>query len=242
MIKHSYKIIAHNNHSLDVLKEKYPKADLSKVLYVPHPNYVNYFKDNIDYKYKKKKDEMTLLLFGKIKPYKNIETVIKVANNFKDNNKIKFIICGECRSEEYKNKVLSMIKSKNVITDFRSIENNELESLYENVDISIQPYNTISAFNSGVAILSMSFETPVISSDYEMIRDLEDTEGVYIFKYEDEDTNVKRITNYVKEIYKHFEKDNDYLKKQGKKLKSIMIKDYSIEAAAKKLEKIYDKN
>lgn len=239
--KYSDAIIVHCKESYEVLKNLNSKIDLNKVHYVPHPNYIDEYKDEIQYSgYSKKNGELIILFLGQVRKYKNVEKVIKVANELRDNPHVKFLICGKCSSKDYENELRKSILSDNVILDLRFIEDSEMPSLFRMVDILVLPYNTTSSLNSGAAILAFSYKKTIISTDIGTVNDLERTNLLYIYKYsEDEVVHIKNLYNSVSQVLNDWSNDKNVLNEKGEKLFDIMKEDYGIDTVAKKLSLIY---
>ena len=110
----------------DIIEDKHI---LDKCVLIPHPNYLNCYTN--DSKYSKKNIELlrkeggfALLFFGYIKPYKNIEILLNIADLVKDDN-IQITIIGSGEDEHYIGKLKEKIdKQSNVkfINEFVSDE------------------------------------------------------------------------------------------------------------------------
>ncbi len=239
MIRNSDKIIIHcKKASIDFLHQYYPEIDDRKICFVPMP--IERFSYAEKYlKYEKKEGDIVLSFIGAVKQYKNVEMIIKAANHFSGHDRLKFLICGHCSSEEYKNSLLRMIESGNIICDFRFIPNDEIYSLIDMSDAVIFPYETKSALNSGAVFIPFSLGKTVISTD---IGTLDDFDSNLFYKYGYSDDENIHLCNLVRAIQLFL---NDYLQqpekiiKNGKILESKVGKDNSIPEVTDSIEKVY---
>lgn len=233
------RIIIHSTESISVIKNLNPDIDMNKIVYIPHPNYLTAYTNTKPYtNYVKREGELVLLFMGLVRPYKNIEMIIKVANQLYGMSDIHFLICGR-GNEEYQNQLLSMIESSNITADFRYIDDSEIPSLLELSDALITPYNTESALNSGAANLAFSFGRTVIGTWTGTTRDVDES-LVYCYDYtDDESEHVLRLKNAILRFYNDFKRDSESVKAKGEKLREIMITEHSLEKVAEGLSKAY---
>ena len=239
LLKHSYKIIIHSTESISVIMKLTPDIDTSRIVYVPHPNYITAYHNMKHYThYVKQNHEIVFLFLGLIRPYKNIEILLQAANQLQGITDIHFLICGR-GNEEYQAQLLSMIESRNVTADFRFIEDDEIPSLLELSDALITPYNTESALNSGAANLAFSFGRTVIGTWTGTTRDVDES-LVYCYDYtDDEAEHVSRLKDAIMKFYEDFKHDEASVKAKGEKLREIMITEHSLEKVAEGLSKAY---
>ena len=128
-------IIVHSKYSINFVPGKYRL----KTAYIPHPSYEGIYENIIESPlHRKENSKLVVLTVGAIKPYKNIESIIKIANDISDLN-IEFWICGVCNSDDYKIELKNKVRTDNVIFDFRFINNGEIPSLLSKVDIVLIP-------------------------------------------------------------------------------------------------------
>ena len=170
LLVNSSAIIIHSNESYDILKKM--NIDLKKVFLVMHPSYINvYPSDNTKCEIEKKAGKINIVFMGAIKPYKNVETIIDVAAKFNDEDIFQFYICGKPQNQEYALELKNRIKSNNITTLFRFIEDDEISALFDVADAILLPYNTKSSLNSGLAILAFSCGKTVITTDIGTVKE-----------------------------------------------------------------------
>lgn len=238
---HADAIIIHCRQSRSVLGTINAKTSKKKIHYIPHPNYIGAYSGKKIYQgFLRAEHQLVVLFLGQIKQYKNIETVIALANKYKDRNDIKFLFCGNCFSSEYQDKLKSMIKSKNVILDIRFIADDEIPSLMSLADIVVLPYNTTSSLNSGVAILAFSNKKTVLSTDIGTVNDLRDTGCMYIYNYaNDREKQIENISICFQKLLFDWERNPYILKEKGIRLYGIMKSDYNQGIIAQSITTMY---
>lgn len=244
LLRHSNKIMIHCHESYDVIRDAVPGIDMDKIKYMPHPNYISVYSDaiyqdvcnvNLEKKY-----PFILLFMGLIRPYKNIEVIIRVANQLENIKDIHFLICGQCISEEYGGKLSAMIKGNNISTNFSFVGYAEIPMLMRLSNVILLPYNTRSALNSGAAYLAFSFGHSVISTEIGTIKDLADPNLVYCYEYsDDEDHHAANLKAAIMRAYSDFTGNNASFSEKGTRLKEIMEKDHSVAAVAKMMPEVY---
>ncbi len=167
-VKIARNIIVHNKFSYDELMIKISPADKFKIFIVPHGNYLGlqvktdrheiakYF--NLDIK------KSYLLFFGMIKKSKGLDLILEAMSNIPAN--VELIIAGRTRDisfNHYEKIIEKLNLSKRIHPIIRYITNYERNLLFNFADLAILPYKRI--YQSGVMLLAMSYEVPVITSD-----------------------------------------------------------------------------
>ena len=152
---------------------------------IPHGNFIDlrinstreeagkYFNLNPEKKY--------LLFFGMIKKSKGLEVLLNAMIYI--NPDIDLIIAGRTRDvafEVYNKDIERMNLSKRVHTFIRYITNEERKMFFKLSDIVVIPYNRI--YESGVSIMAMSYNIPVVASDLPANTKLLDNNRGVLFK------------------------------------------------------------
>ncbi|HAT4257869.1 glycosyltransferase [Clostridium perfringens] len=225
-------------HNLDVDIKEIEK----KIRYIPHPNYIgNYNESKISLRknFNINKNELVFLFLGQIRPYKNIEKIIKIANENVDKN-IKFIITGRVESEKYKNELLNMIKSNNIIIEFKAIQDNEITQYIDLADILIFPYNIESVLNSGSIIMAFSYKKTVISPNIGTLKQFRCDNKYFTYEYKDDFEHEENLRNIINKVYKIHKNDNLALKNMGEYMYEVIKKENSIEEIGRRYKEIYN--
>lgn len=233
-------ITIHCYESIKVVNKLYPYVDTNKMVYLPHPSYYGAYNDRIKYtKYHKKGNEFVILTMGLIRPYKNIESVIEVANSLAEDTNIHFLICGESIHQEYSDKLISMAKADNITFDFRYVADDEIPSLMENVDCFLLPYNIKASLNSGVAYLAFSFGKTLISTTFGTIKDIQNLNLTYTFNLQSSEDNLDEMRKAILEAYHDYSDHREEFNAKGAKLKRIMDEDHSMKKISEAFQKAY---
>ncbi|OJG98704.1 GumI protein [Enterococcus termitis] len=237
IIKKSDKIIIHSKDSIDTLIEIYGLTKLEKVVYVPHPNYIDQYGElslnrNVDNK------KLKLLFVGAIKEYKNIELLIEVFNEL-DFQNMELMICGKVSSDIYKNQLENLInKNPKIHTDFRFIDDEELPSLLEEYHVLVTPYELKSSLNSGTILLSFSYARTILSPNIGTLKTIDDKSIFFTYEYENKKEHYERLKESISFIYEEYSERYDDLLILGEKCRNYVQKNNSLENTAKELMKI----
>ena len=236
-MKHADRIIIHCTESIAFIDSVHPDISRDRIQYVPHPNYISAYTGTKEYThYIKKPDEILLLFVGSVIPHKNLDVIIRTAENFKDNSRIHFLICGRGKPD-YCNELNSMIRSSNITSDFRFIDDDEIPSLMAIADAVLLPYSTVSELNSGASYLAFSFGKTVIGTWTGTTRDI-DSSLVYCYDdTDDKKEHISRLTEAVTRFCGDFVKGEAQAK--GAALLELMKTKYSVEETGKALKKAY---
>lgn len=224
LILHSDRIIIHcKKASIEYLHNSYPNLNIDKVCYVPLAHNIDTYPDEVEYTgFKKEERDIVLLFVGMVRPYKNVEVVIDVANELEQYHHLKFLICGKCSSDKYKAEILGRIRSKNVFCDFRFIPDEEMPSLIRLSDAILLPYGTESALNSGAAYLAFSYGRTVVSTDIGTLQDFP-ADLVYSYSYhQDSAVHERGLKDAIMRIYDDFIENREVVIEKGKRLKNIV--------------------
>jgi hypothetical protein len=109
------------------------------------------------------------LIFGNIKPYKNIPLILE---SWEPKRKLKII--GQCKSAELNDKITALIKDTqpNVIYENRFMEIEELDSLLSSVNFVILGHEEASMIVSGTFYHAISYGVNVILKDTQYAKSL----------------------------------------------------------------------
>jgi D-inositol-3-phosphate glycosyltransferase len=137
-----------------------------------------------------RKDEKTILFFGRITPYKGLEYLIAAFRQVLclDQN-YRLIIAGNPdRCEEYwraiREEIREYVQKGQVLLEAHFIPDDETEVYFKAADVVVLPYKDI--YQSGVLFLGHSFGLPVAAADVGSLKD-EIVEGKTGFVFRPED-------------------------------------------------------
>lgn len=236
LVKYSSRIMIYSDYSRTILNDKYKNID-SKIMRVPHPNYVG---DYGDVKPTIPSKKLRLLFFGEIRPYKNIELLIDALSEFNE-SEVELKIAGRVHSEDYKVKINSKLKDlSNVTTEFGFVKDEDIPSYLADCDLLIMPFNIKSSLNSGSAILAFSYAKTVICPYIATIMDLENKDKVLYYEYENSEEHLSVLKETICKAI-NFKKENpEIFTLWGQELYKEMLVNYSKEKTQQALKELYD--
>lgn len=193
----SKKIVIHCRQSINFLD--LDDKQLKKVIYIPHPNYISAYEPNIDVGEDSLEDDKKLkvLFVGSVKPYKNIELLMKVIESFP--NDVELLIAGKPFTSEYAD-ILYLFGSAitNIKFDLNFIDDAKLLKYIKNCHLLILPYDIASSLNSGTVILAFSNRKTVIAPNIGTIQDFNYPSRVLSYEYqnqEEHEDNLKAMVS-----------------------------------------------
>lgn len=227
LLKKSDKIIILSEESKKHIKALIGEEALTKTVKVSHPAYPIQKKE---YDIKK---PFTVLFFGLLRPYKNIENIFRLA---KDNPKINFIIAGKPLDENYKNELIEAskgIKNIQLIPEFQNDDN--IEKLIEESSVVILPYNIESSLNSGVLFYAFSKGINAIVPEIASVKEFENKELIYYYNYSSPEENHNKLSEALIKAYKEY-RESPYIFIQKAKSLQKEVSKYSKEYLANQIK------
>ena len=195
-------VILMNNTSGDRIRQVFDE-DISEkeTFFVRHSHYLDNYNRAADrklalQKLKLEEEYRYVLMLGFIKPYKNVPALIKRFLISGDKN-VRLIIAGKVENERLRNEILGCVSGLpdgrvSLFLDF--IPDDDLRFFFAAADASICSFENIE--NSGSALLSLSFGTPVICLDHAILRELSDNISSKFFRIFENMENLE-VTNQV---------------------------------------------
>jgi len=215
------KVIVHNEFSKkELIKDK---INLKKISIIPHGHYLDFIEPKTNKIVAKKKfglqNKKVIMFFGMIKEEKGLDILIKSFHEVHKNNKdVVLFIAGKNYKTDNKNytKIIDQLDLKNsCVIHNKYIPENELCDYYGCADVIVLPYKLI--FQSGVLMMSSSFNVPIIVSDLEPFLDIiENQISGLVFKVND----VKSLAEKLIFSVNNSEKMNSYAKNNFEKIKN----------------------
>ncbi|MGN6616913.1 MAG: glycosyltransferase [Ilyomonas sp.] len=174
--KLSAKLVVHNRTSERTLIKSLDEDEKKKLHVIPHGNYIpfvsavtqtDFFSDELafDPRYK------YLLFFGQIKRVKGLDVLLKAIPYLPSDYKI--IVAGRPQKDDigyYQALIKEFAIEERVQQVIRFITDAERNFLFEKCDALILPYRKI--FQSGVLLLAMSYQLPVVVSNLPANREI----------------------------------------------------------------------
>jgi len=234
----SDKILTHNSFSKRIF-DNYYTAPKYGVDIIPHGNYIPFL--NIQKDKNKSRDRLSipknrtvLLFFGIIKKVKGLEVLLESLNKVVDKNpNLLLVIAGRTWQNDFS--YYQKIIDKHSLSDYCLIHNkfiphDEVKHYYAASDLVVLPYKRI--YQSGVLMMSLSYEKAVLVSDLEPLTDLiKDNDTGFVFKSGDDYSLSSKLNNILSD------KDNlEHIRKRGLEL---MKKKYDWFEIGKQTKKSY---
>lgn len=205
--KVSNRILILSSESKKILSDKYDENVLKKIFLIPHPTYDCRPKTN-----QSNDKDFSILFFGHLRPYKNIELILEIA---RQNPNIKFTVAGKPKNNQYKSKLIedaSTLPNVHLIPHF--ISPIEIDQLIEQHSILLLPYNLQSSLNSGVVIHAICKGINIIIPAIGTVNELDNRNKIYNYSYDTEEEHLEQLNNMIKIAKKEYECDYEKYKKR----------------------------
>jgi beta-1,4-mannosyltransferase len=170
----SDKIFVHGEEAKAVLSQNFHRVT-GKTSSLPHGHWIGYYGDLAD----KQQAKLALgiaaykhvfLLFGQLKPYKNVEGLIR-AFALLNREDCLLLIAGRFTDPDYQQGIVELISTQpNIRLDAGFIDDDKVPYYFASADAMCMPYTEI--LTSGTAMLSMSYGRPIISINKGYLRDV----------------------------------------------------------------------
>ena len=236
----SYKIIIHSSETIEIIKEISGgnPVVLSKVVYVPHPNYIGAYGSERS-ENSLQNNKLSLCFFGAVKKYKNIELLISAINELGFDD-VELAITGRCRSGKYAKYLKGLIAGNNKIkTDFRFVKDAEIPQITSNCHLFVLPYNLDSSLNSGATILAFSYGRSVISAETGTLADIKDKNSFFAYSYQNQIEHKENLKRQIAEIREKYEGRYNDLLSLGEKCRENVSENNSSSRVAKQLTECF---
>lgn len=237
LLKKSDNIIILNDKSRELIHKYIGRKSDSKIVKVSHPCYdIKIRKNN-----RIKDSGFTVLFFGKLRPYKNIEIVFELAKRHPD---IKFIITGGAGSSEYEIKLKKLAQGlDNINLQIGHNSDEEIENYIDNSSVVVLPYHLESTLNSGVMIYAFSKGINVIMPELECTSDIKNKDIIYLYSYKNREEHLEKLESSLLKAYNDFKSNPEDFFNKGKILQDE-IKKYDTSYLAKQIfdSKILESN
>lgn len=195
LLRWSDRIIIHSKQSREIVRDQYPGA-VHKLFYLPHPDFIGCYGPT-PIPVSPPVGPLKLLFVGAVKPYKNLELLIKVAAAFQD--KLQLTIAGKPNTPSYGETIRKKAEAAgniHLIPEF--VPDHELPELMRQCDLLVLPYDLNSSLNSGTVLLAFSYKKTVICPQIGTIEDLgEAKHHVFSYHYQSEEEHMKQLTIHI---------------------------------------------
>lgn len=170
-------IVVHNEFSRSALLENTPAAR-GKVRIIPHGNYVDRFPtpptmDSARIRLGLPADSLILLFFGNPRREKGLSVLLKAIEQFATRKDILLVVAGKMKPEddlELRAYIGEHQLEKVIRLDIGHVSDEDVPYYYRAASIVVLPY--LRVYESGVALMAMSFERPILVSDLPVFADI----------------------------------------------------------------------
>jgi glycosyltransferase involved in cell wall biosynthesis len=181
-------VVVQQKSTLSDYQARSPWKDIQ---YIPHGNFIDAYGSVVerDYVWRRslgfKDDDIVLLSFGAIAPYKLNEKIIEaVVEVGKEIPNIKLLIVGKGNEQYVRLLTNTGLDCSNIVVQNRFVPDNELSRYLSIADYSIFYYDQ-SEMTSGSMILSLSYGVPVISRHLPATEVVTDKNGLVFSDYDE---------------------------------------------------------
>ena len=233
------KIITHNEFSLNIFLSHF-KNIKSEVDIIPHGNYIKFIDVEKDQSFSRdiigiSDNKKVLLFFGMIKKVKGLDLLLKSLKHVIDHlSDVILVIAGKPWRYDfliYKNIIKENGLENHCIIHDHFIPDEKVKYYYSAADLVVLPYREI--YQSGVLLMSMSYQTPVLVSDLVPLTDvIKHLENGFIFKNGDVLSLSTQLNNILENT-----KDLSHIKNKAFK---FIKNNYDWESIAIKTKKSYE--
>lgn len=209
-----------SNGSRNILKEYDSALDERKIEYLPHQDFKGMFGHikNPLLNAISKNGKLVFACYGLIRPYKNIDIIIKAFNEFNKNKKCKLIIAGKPADFDYVNELEKMAEDDDIFFIPEYIPASMMGSYIECADVLIQPYDLESAMNSSAMIAAFSYAKTVITANISMADDYS-SDLIYKYTYNNDEDHVKQLISQMEKVYRD---GKERVRKKGELLANLL--------------------
>ncbi|MCL6260679.1 glycosyltransferase [Aquiflexum sp. TKW24L] len=236
LIRYSHAIIIHCSQSRDLLLEIHPSL-ASKIHYLPHPDFIESYGPVV--KENDQNGALKLLFLGAIKPYKNIELLIKTAGHLED--KVELTIAGNSKSEDYK-KHLSRFAGifNNIKLKLEFIPDKDIPKLIRGCDLLVLPYALNSSLNSGTVLLAFSYGKTVICPEIGTLADMKEVGSQFLsYDYESEEEHATKLNKMMETAFFLKKSDPEIFRNMGAKMFQYVKDNHSKKMVTEGLKQVY---
>ncbi len=162
--KHLDGVTVHEEGIADRLIALRPQLKSVKVEVIPLAHFKGQYPSGISREDARKQlglknDEFVFGFLGQIRPYKNVESLIRAFRELPDGNRL--IVAGNTIDATIRESLVNL-STKNTRIDLRFgfVDDADLQVFYRAFDLVVLPFSQIT--NSGSALLALSFDCPVL--------------------------------------------------------------------------------
>ena len=231
LLKRSDIIIVLCDEGKEVVQTLLGKTVSNKIVKISHPSYKCAPKQFPI----SRPDKFVVLFLGLIRPYKNIELLIKLALKYSN---FYFIISGKAFDSSYGSRLKEMVNNApNIFLEYKHNTDEELNKLMEEASVMVLPYHKASSLNSGMAMYAFSKGLNVVMPEIGTIKDLKNRDMVFAYSYTTEEEHFIALENALLNAYNLFINDYNDFVNRCIKIREEVLYTCSLESIANQIQK-----
>lgn len=230
-------VVIHCAETETVLRETYPGFQ-GKILLIPHPHFIGTYGPTSDSP-PPSQGPLKLLFMGAVKPYKNLELLIRVCAQFGD--AVRLTIAGKPASDPYSRELESLTAGTDQV-DLRLgfVEDHQIPGLIGDSDLLVLPYDLRSSLNSGTVLLAFSYGRTVICPRIGTIDELPAGQSrVFTYSYISESEHESQLHDAIQKALEHKQQDPLGLLQMGAQMKELVQRENDPTIAIDGLSSLY---
>ena len=237
LLKNSDAVVIHCAATEAFLRQSYPKFS-GKILLIPHPHFIGTYGPKHDLP-QKPEEPLKLLFLGAVKPYKNLELMIRITREFGES--VRLTIAGKAASASYADQLRRLDSGeKQLDLQLGFVEDYQIPILIGDSDLLILPYDMRSSLNSGTVLLAFSYGRTVICPRIGTIDELDKgILGVFTYSYSSESEHESKLREAIKEAIELKKQNPQALLQMGMTMMEHVRKHNDPAHASEKLTKLY---
>ena len=213
-------VVIHCAETETVLREIYPGFQ-GKILLIPHPHFIGTYGPTSDSP-EKTQGPLKLLFTGAVKPYKNLELLIQVCQQFGD--AVHLTIAGKPASTGYAEDLQRLTAGMDQADlQLSFVEDHQIPGLIGESNLLVLPYDLRSSLNSGTVILAFSYGRTVICPRIGTIDELAAAQSDFLtYSYTSESEHESKLRTAIQKAL-DIKKENTFgLLQMGGKMQDLM--------------------
>ncbi|MEB2774824.1 glycosyltransferase [Algoriphagus sp. D3-2-R+10] len=230
-------VVIHASITKDILRSQYPNLQ-AKIAHIPHPDFIDVYGPMLPESSVESNSPLKLLFLGAIKPYKNIELLIEIAQQFPTD--IHLTIAGNPNSESYQRELQKLaFEASNISLELKFIPDKVLPIYIHKSDLLVLPYSLESSLNSGTVILAFSYGRTVICPRIGTIDDLGAGEDVFDYSYASESEHREALKKQIQLAITLKRNNPESLQEKGLRMREMVQKKNEKENVSAQLIDLY---
>ncbi|WP_205499828.1 glycosyltransferase [Rufibacter psychrotolerans] len=171
--------ISLNKSGLELIRQKATHNGHQKFAHINHPHYQGYYTNEVDKLEARRRlaippDKFVFLFLGQIRAYKNVTGLVKAYKALGCPQAL-LLIAGSVHKDVREELAQVLQDAPGILFIDSFVEDEDLQLYFNGADVVVTPYNKI--FNSGSALLNVSFHKPTLAPDLWALRELKQQVG-----------------------------------------------------------------